>query len=172
VAIPVSPDPRVYESPAIPAKRSFWVNIALILAFIFIVYSLWNNGVTSFVTSVLNIQSTGQTPQPSLDAGGFQDFYHVQPPYRGAANPKVTLISNPGAVDPTWAQLVAFVTSDPTDLRIYDENTYVCADFAQQVQQDTEASGLKCAWVAINFADGGEAMRSTLSTRPIKVWSS
>jgi hypothetical protein len=65
----------------------------------------------------------------------------------------VHLINNPVATDPTYDQVMSFVASDTTDMRQYVTGKYVCSNFAEQLHNNAEAAGLRCAWVGIHFVD-------------------
>ena len=73
--------------------------------------------------------------------------------YAGADGHKITMWRNSGAVDPTFDQMVAFIKADKTDEVEYNNSSFVCADFAERVQQNAELVGYKCGWVAIDFND-------------------
>lgn len=72
----------------------------------------------------------------------------------GADGHTITLKNNLSAKDPTYAQVVSFIYMDTTDQKVYDEATWVCADYAETVHNDAESMGIKCAWVEVNFVDG------------------
>ncbi len=66
---------------------------------------------------------------------------------------RVHLVDNPGAEDPTWEELVAFLLADGTDRREYVSGSFVCADFAEELHNNAEAAGLRAAYVAVAFHD-------------------
>ena len=74
----------------------------------------------------------------------------------GAKGNLIYLVENPSAVDPTYDQLLNFLRNDDTDQQTYDKNTFVCADFAQMLQNHAEEVGWNCAWVSIEFAEQSE----------------
>jgi hypothetical protein len=79
-------------------------------------------------------------------------FYYKQPPYVVTkGGPKIHLVNDPGAQDPTWQQLKDFIASDNTDSKAYDLRTFPCGAFAQEVHNNAEAHGIKAAWVAVDF---------------------
>lgn len=72
----------------------------------------------------------------------------------GGDGKAIILDNNPDATNPTYAELVAFIKSDPTDTREYvaeGSGAYVCADFAEDVHNNAERSGIRAAWVGITF---------------------
>jgi hypothetical protein len=69
---------------------------------------------------------------------------------RGSGEP-VALVNNPLATNPTFAQLKAFLDKDQTDLHPYYEGSYVCTDFAETLYNDAEASGIRAAFVIVEF---------------------
>jgi hypothetical protein len=72
----------------------------------------------------------------------------------GADGHTITLENNLSASDPTYSQVLDFIRMDNTDKKIYNEATWVCADYAETVHNNAEKVGIKAAWVEINFADG------------------
>jgi hypothetical protein len=72
----------------------------------------------------------------------------------GGDGEPITLIDNPDAIDPTYAELVAFIQQDTTDAKDYLEHPrigYVCADFAEEVHNNAEAAGIRAASVSVDF---------------------
>jgi len=77
----------------------------------------------------------------------------------GGDGEPVLLVDNPNAVNPTYAELVAFIERDTTDSNNYLEDPligYVCADFAEDVHNNAEAAGIRAASVSVDFEEGGE----------------
>jgi hypothetical protein len=77
----------------------------------------------------------------------------------GGDSKPIMLIDNPDAVDPTYAELVAFIQQDATDTKHYLEHPrigYVCADFAEDVHNNAEAAGIRAASVSVDFEGGGQ----------------
>ena len=68
-------------------------------------------------------------------------------------NELMNIVENVHAVDPTWRQLVNFLNSDPTDSREYVLEEYVCTGFAEDLHNNAEALGIRCAVVFIRFED-------------------
>jgi hypothetical protein len=58
---------------------------------------------------------------------------------------------NSNAVDPSWNQLVTFLSSDNTDQQAYVYPTFVCDNFAHTLQKNAELSGWKCAVVELGM---------------------
>ncbi len=74
--------------------------------------------------------------------------------YVGADGEPIELINNLNATDPTYAELVAFITRDTTNTNDYVKggpDGYVCADFAEAVHNNAEAAGIRAAWVSLTF---------------------
>jgi len=77
----------------------------------------------------------------------------------GGNGEPIILVDNPDAVNPTYAELVAFIEQDTTDTNHYREDPligYVCADFAEDVHNNAEAAGIRAASVSIDFEGGGD----------------
>jgi hypothetical protein len=81
-----------------------------------------------------------------------------QPPYTRSVTDRdrIHLVENPNAVDPTWQQLEAFLVADNTDKEAYDLQTHACGIFAEELQNNAEAAGIRAAWVGIDFSEGGD----------------
>ncbi|NQT31020.1 MAG: hypothetical protein HQ588_01675 [Deltaproteobacteria bacterium] len=83
----------------------------------------------------------------------------------GGDGEPIILIDNPDAVDPTYAELAAFIWQDTTDNNDYLEHPrigYVCADFAEDVHNNAEAAGIRAASVSVDFegSEEGHAMNA------------
>jgi hypothetical protein len=87
-------------------------------------------------------------------------------PTIGPDGQPITLVSNPAAVDPTFAQLESFILSDKTDQNTYISGTYVCADFARDVYNNAEKAGIRAAFVGIEFTGNnpGHALNAFMTT--------
>jgi hypothetical protein len=72
----------------------------------------------------------------------------------GADDHYITLKNYATARNPTYSYLLKFLIADKTDERPYTD-TYVCADFAETLHNNAEKAGIKCAWVGIDFKEGG-----------------
>jgi hypothetical protein len=82
--------------------------------------------------------------------------YNEQPveiEYIGADGHTITFAHNSSAVDPTYNQVIDFLKSDTTDQTSYDLNSFVCADYAEQVQHHAEAAGYRCGWVFLDLTE-------------------
>lgn len=91
---------------------------------------------------------------------------------RGDGEP-IELINNPNAINPTYAELVAFIKEDSTDEHPYTNGSffpvsllYVCSDFAEDVHNNAEVAGIRAAWVGIDFEgnDDGHALNAFETT--------
>ncbi len=60
--------------------------------------------------------------------------------------------------DPTYRQMMNFIREDKTDERDYAEDEYVCQNFAMDVCNNAEEEGIRCAYVIINYPDGGHTI--------------
>jgi uncharacterized membrane protein len=69
----------------------------------------------------------------------------------GADGKPVVVVNNPSAKNPSWSQLVNFLKQDPTDKYYYDDNSFVCADFAEMLHNNAEKAGWRTAYVSIEL---------------------
>jgi hypothetical protein len=87
-------------------------------------------------------------------------------PTIGPDGQPITLVSNPAAVNPTFAQLQSFLLADKTDQNTYVPGAYVCADFARDIYNNAEKAGIRAAFVGIRFSgiSEGNALNAFMTT--------
>lgn len=78
----------------------------------------------------------------------------------------VVLNDNPSATNPTWSQLMAFLSQDKTETHTYIKNVYDCSQFSRDIHNNAEAAGIRAAEVAIDFSNeiDGHALNAFLTT--------
>lgn len=76
--------------------------------------------------------------------------------YVGADNERIELVNYYNATDKTYQEVLNFLKTDKTDRKEYTDN-FQCGDFAELVHNNAEATGIKCAWVAIDFIDDSDS---------------
>jgi hypothetical protein len=157
--------PPALEIPP-PSQQRRWpkiATVAIILMVIGVIVGVWHNQIAGFLgiapTGLNEPESATTTPasesgsSPIITEEGFSVFNDVQPPYAKTSGIQVNLINSPSATDPTWQQLVAFINADGTDKKTYDEFSFPCGAFAEEVHNNAEAAGIKAALVAVEFTD-------------------
>ena len=88
-------------------------------------------------------------------------YYGEKIPYSKAFGTQICLSNYKNATDPTWEELIAFLQEDDTDDHLYINGSFVCADFAEILHNNAEASGVKAAWVSVDFTVGdGHALNA------------
>lgn len=70
------------------------------------------------------------------------------------AGNSMILHNNPYAKDPTWDELMSFLRQDTTEQIPYVDNSFVCADFAENLHNNAEKAGIRAAYVVVNFTSG------------------
>ena len=85
-------------------------------------------------------------------------------PYSKASGSRVCLVNYKNATDPTWDELISFLESDDTDEQPYIEDSFVCAEFAEMLHNNAEASGIKAAYVGVDFVVGEGHAINTFNT--------
>lgn len=86
-------------------------------------------------------------------------------PYSKASGSRVCLVNYKNATDPAWDELMSFLEMDDTDEQPYIEGSFVCADFAEMLHNNAEASGIKAAFVGVDFVVGeGHALNAFNTT--------
>ena len=92
-------------------------------------------------------------------------YHRKKIPYSKAMGSQMYLINYKNASDPTWKELIAFLQKDDTDDHRYIKGLFVCADFAEMLHNNAEASGIKAAWVSVDFTIGeGHALNAFNTT--------
>ena len=78
----------------------------------------------------------------------------------------VVLVDNPDAVNPTWAELKAFLLEDTTEQHEYIRDEYDCSQFSRDLHNHAEAAGIRAAEVQIVFKgeEAGHALNAFLTT--------
>jgi len=78
----------------------------------------------------------------------------------------VDLIDNPTAINPTWSQLMAFLSQDQTETHEYILNEYDCSQFSRDVHNNAEEKGIRAAVVHAWFRNEevGHALNAFLTT--------
>jgi hypothetical protein len=71
----------------------------------------------------------------------------------GADGSRVVLYNNMSAKDPSYEDLKTFLKADITDSIPYDLNYFVCSDCAEVVHNNAEKSGIRAAFVSVDFYD-------------------
>ena len=64
-----------------------------------------------------------------------------------------SLVNNKEAINPTWADLKAFLWEDPTDSHQYLDPVYMCGNFAEELHNSAERAGLRAAVVMIGLEE-------------------
>jgi hypothetical protein len=86
-------------------------------------------------------------------------------PLSSAPTRKFKLVENPNAKNPTYAELLAFLTTDITDSFRYVYDYYMCGNFAETVHNNAEAAGIRAGLVEIRFNfPPGHAINAFLTT--------
>jgi hypothetical protein len=56
--------------------------------------------------------------------------------------------------DPTYKEMIRFISDDDTDKSKYITGEYECTDFATRLCNNAEEKGIRCAYVSIRFPGG------------------
>ena len=83
----------------------------------------------------------------------------IQPPFQD-----VDIVNYETATDPTWSQLLDFLLEDKTDERAYVDGVYMCGDFARDVHNNAEQSGIRAAYVAVKLPGDYHALNAFKTT--------
>jgi hypothetical protein len=115
--------------------------------------SLWIAGITAFGVFLGMVMSVAVCAW-ALHQESLEGEYVVVDGMMiaGADGDPIRLTQNPDATDPSWAELRRFLYSDRTDSIPYDDDTFVCADFAEALHNNAEEAGIKAGYVVVDFA--------------------
>lgn len=69
----------------------------------------------------------------------------------GADEHVIWLENNPNATNVTMEQLVMFLKADKTNEIPYNDNTFICADYAEVVHNNAETQGIRSGWVSVDM---------------------
>jgi hypothetical protein len=83
----------------------------------------------------------------------------VQPPFQGA-----DIVNYETASNPTWAELLDFLLKDKTDENAYVPGVYMCGDFARDVHNDAEMSGIRAAYVVVELSSAYHSLNAFKTT--------
>jgi hypothetical protein len=61
------------------------------------------------------------------------------------------LMENPNAHDPTYQELMDFLSTDDTVHNKYVNPNFTCADFATELQNHAESHDIRCGYTGLNF---------------------
>ena len=148
----------------VPKKRKGGCLGCLGLIAVFIIIGV----VVELSSSDDNTQQTSPTQTPAEKQAITENpryIYEDGAIHVGGDGEPIELINNTNATNPTYAELVAFITEDTTDSKLYRDGSkslgniivvHVCADFAEEVHNNAEAKGIRAAWVGIDFRGSAE----------------
>ena len=76
------------------------------------------------------------------------------------------LADNATATNPTWSQLINFLSKDLTENHAYVANVYDCSQFSRDLHNHAEAAGIRAAEVQVWFKNNpvGHALNAFLTT--------
>jgi len=60
--------------------------------------------------------------------------------------------------DPLYSEIHNFLSSDQTNKKPYDDDTFNCANYAQEVNNNAENQSIRCAFVAVNLSEESHAL--------------
>jgi len=83
----------------------------------------------------------------------------IQPPFQGTY-----LVSNETATNPTWEQLSDFLLRDKTDRNTYVPGVYTCGDFARDVHNKAQRTGIRAAYVTLELPSGHHSLNAFQTT--------
>lgn len=120
------------------------------------------DGITQHDTVVMQPHAYIGEPNPNTDTLPYRS---EKIPYSKASGSSICLINYKNATDPTWDELITFLWKDGTDDHFYMNGSFVCADFAEMLHNNAEVSGIKAAWVSVDFVVGdGHALNAFNTT--------
>ena len=99
-----------------------------------------------------NTYAVKKVTDPDTEVGG--DYHDI------------TVYDRATARDPTYDEVIAFMWKDISDQEPYITDSFVCADFSEQIQHNAATQGLRCGWVGIEMEnnDNGHACNAFNTT--------
>lgn len=115
-----------------------------------------STGITSIIDRMqvdMSAASDVATPQQSTLASDSQPdvTYKVITDRADALDKHPVLMENPDAHNPTYQELLDFLSTDNTVNNKYDNPNFTCADFAVELQNHAESQGIQCGYTGLNF---------------------
>ena len=107
--------------------------------------------IPSTPTSTITLHKTTTKVQPTSTSYGEIKLADGAIAVNGIMNP-IVLQYNSQAINPSYAQLMAFLNQDNTDTIPYT-STFVCADFANTLYNDAESDGIRASVVILDGID-------------------
>ncbi len=99
--------------------------------------------------------------------------YRVIEDRQNALGEHPILLENPKAHNPSYGELMGFLATDDTVKHKYDKPNFTCADFAEELQNNAEATGINCGYASLRFLgkDSGHAVNvfNTVDEGPVYV---
>ena len=74
----------------------------------------------------------------------------------GADGSRIILHNNVSAKDPSYEELKTFLRTDLTDSTPFDNNSFVCSDYAEVVHNNAEKYGIRAAFVSVDVYEREE----------------
>jgi len=130
-------------------------------------YSVLQDKYNSLQNENSDLQAKLNTAQAELKLyqdTGIKVYSNIEPDVAtGIFGLHVVLSRNTTAHNPTWSELIDFITKDETDSQMY--GIVLCGGFAEQVYNNAEKAGIKATFVVINFQEGiGHALNAFNTT--------
>jgi hypothetical protein len=110
-----------------------------------------DNGVQVDGSAVVPAASAqGGTTASSADTGTKITYKTIED-RKDALGVHPVLLENADAHDPTYAELMSFLSTDDTVNNKYDNPNFTCANFASELQNHAEALGIQCGYASLKF---------------------
>lgn len=94
-------------------------------------------------------QGYNQGKDAGYDAG-YKSGYEAG--FKPSPEQKISSVYAPQ--NPTYQEMKIFLAQDTTNLNKYEEDEYVCTDFAAAVNNNADSKGIRCAIVDIFYPEG------------------
>lgn len=72
-------------------------------------------------------------------------------PFKGAGNKTLKMINNYNAHDSSWEEVESFLLKDKTNEIEYNDDKFICGDYALAVHNNAEKQGIRTGIAAIRF---------------------
>jgi len=86
-------------------------------------------------------------PSPIINIGTYLEGYKMV----DGESRDIVLIGNPNATNPTYDELITFLSDDNTHEQVYSSPSFVCSNFAEMLYFHAEKAGINAGYVNIDF---------------------
>ncbi len=119
-----------------------WIKRAIAGTIVLAFFTANVYGCSALASAVAPVQSADE---------GQAVTYRVIEDRQNALGEHPVLVENPRSHNPSYNELLDFLSTDDTVQNKYDKPNFTCADFAAELQNHAEEHGLNCGYASLKF---------------------